>query len=329
LYHGLVYGLKKFFQALNSPPVVIGASGGIDSSVNAALLSVALGPEKVYAVNLPTRFNSQTTRSAARKLAENLKVHYVVIPVQESYEYTVDQVNNTIFERLDGTGIKTRVELSDLNVENVQARDRGSRVLAGIASALGAVMVNNGNKTEIAIGYATLYGDVNGAISILGDLYKMEVYRLAEYINKINGRKLIPQEAIDVTASAELSAEQNVDEGKGDPILYPYHDKLIKAFVEYRLDPEDILRLYIDGKLEPALGLEENMLSGYFPDSRSFINDLEHKWRLYKSSVFKRIQAPPIITVSKRAFGFDLREAQNGVYFTRGYNRLKQNISIT
>jgi NAD+ synthase (glutamine-hydrolysing) len=326
LYHGLIFGIKKFFQTLNNPPVVIGASGGIDSSLNTALLALALGPENVFAINLPTQYNSQITRNAARQMAENMKIHYAIIPVQDSYEYTVNQLNGTVFERLDGTGKKVKVELSDLNIENIQARDRGSRVLAGIASALGGVMVNNGNKTEIAIGYSTLYGDVNGAVSLLGDLYKMEVYQLAMHINKIQGWMLIPQEALDVTASAELSEAQNVDEGKGDPILYPYHDKLLKAFIEYRLDPEDILGLYIEDKLANALGIEKEILAGYFPNHLAFIEDLEHKWQLFKLSIFKRIQAPPIITVSKRAFGFDLREAQNGVHFTRKYLEMRQGL---
>src|SRR5690606_11935547 len=118
----------------------------------------------------------------------------------------------------------------------------------------------------------------------------------------------IPQESIDVTASAELSAEQNVDEGKGDPVNYPYHDRLMKAFIEFRLDPEDILRLYDEGKLAATLEVDDELIRGYFPDHESFIADLEHKWRAFKLSVFKRIQAPPIIAVSKRAFGFDLRE---------------------
>lgn len=325
LYNGLIYGIRKFFEGLNSPPVLVGISGGIDSSLSAALLTIALGNDKVYTVNMPSKYNSQTTRTAARKLAENLAIHYTVTPIQESYEYTVNQLNRVVFEKLDRSGKETEVKLSDLNSENVQARDRGSRVLAGIASALGAVYVNNGNKTEIAIGYATLYGDVNGALSILGDIYKTQVYELAHYINSLHG-ELIPRESIEVTASAELSAAQNVDEGKGDPINYPYHDRLMKAFIEFRLDPEDILLEYAEGRLAEKLGLDNATLQSYFPDHESFIQDLEHKWRAFKMNVFKRIQAPPIITVSKRAFGFDLREAQNGVYFTRRYYRLKEKI---
>jgi NAD+ synthase (glutamine-hydrolysing) len=323
LHQGLLFGLKKIFASMGHPKAVIGLSGGIDSALSAALLSQALGPEKVFAVNMPSRFNSQTTRSAAAKLAKNLKIHYATVPIQEAFEYTVQQINSTLFKRMDGTETTVQVQLSSLNEENVQARDRGSRVLAGIASALGAVFVNNGNKTEISIGYATLYGDVNGALAPIGDLFKGEVYQLARYINQLEGWDLIPNEIFDLPASAELSAAQNVDENKGDPVNYPYHDKLMRAFIEFRLDPEDILRLYHENRLMGELGIDETHFRPFFPDTRSFVEDLEHKWALFKNSYFKRIQAPPIIAVSKRAFGFDLREAQNGVHYTREYQRLK------
>jgi NAD+ synthase (glutamine-hydrolysing) len=212
-----------------------------------------------------------------------------------------------------------------LNIENIQARDRGSRVLAGVASALDAVFINNGNKTETAFGYATLYGDVNGSISPIADLYKHEIYELCEYYNKLKKSEIIPSTIFNIVASAELSDEQNVDEGKGDPIFYPYHDKLVRAFVEFRLDPEDILRLYAEKKLGETILCEQSMIDNYFTDE-TFIADLEQKWKAYKISIFKRIQAPPIIAVSRRAFGFDLREAQNGVYFTREYTNLKNSI---
>jgi NAD+ synthase (glutamine-hydrolysing) len=324
LFAGLVYGIRKFMANFPTPKVALGLSGGIDSALSAALLVEAIGPENVYAINMPSQFNSETTKGAALQLAKNLGIHHTSITIQHSYKHTVEQINTAVFERMDGSGSKTPVQLSPLNIENIQARDRGARLLAGTASALGAVFVNNGNKTETALGYATLYGDVNGAIAPIADLYKMEVYELARYFNQIKGREIIPATIFNIPASAELSADQNVDEGKGDPILYPYHDKLVRAFVEFRLDPEDILRYYTEGSLAKHLHCEQSLIDGYFPTAKQFVADLEHKWRIFKISIFKRIQTPPIITVSKRAFGYDLREAQNGIYYTREYLRLKE-----
>ncbi len=321
LYDGLVYGIKKFFQLSGFSKAVIGLSGGIDSALSAALISRAIGADSVYCVNMPSEFNSQTTKNLAIELAGNLGVKYAVVPIQESFELTRRQINNTVFEQKDGTGREERVGLSPLNEENIQARDRGSRVLAAIASAIGAIFINNGNKTETALGYATLYGDINGAIAPLADLYKTEVYQLAEYINR--DLEIIPKGIISLPPSAELNAEQRVDEGKGDPIHYPYHDLLIRAFIVFRKDPEDILHAYLKGSLPDMLGCKPDLLDSLFPSKELFVLDLEKIWRAYRINYFKRIQSPPIIAVSKRAFGFDLRESQLPVYYTEKYKELR------
>jgi len=275
LFTGLVYGIRKFFDTFATKRVVIGLSGGIDSALSAALLTEALGAENVFAINMPSQYNSQTTKTAALRLAENLGIHYTSISIQDAYTNTISELEAAIFEKLDGSHQKVSIQLSGLNRENIQARDRGSRILAGVASALNAVFVNNGNKTETAFGYATLYGDISGALAPLADLYKTEVYDLARFFNQQKEREIIPSTIFDIPASAELNSDQNVDEGKGDPIFYPYHDKLVRAFVEFRLDPEDILDYYSEGTLGAIIHCEPSLIDAYFKNAEAFITDLE------------------------------------------------------
>jgi NAD+ synthase (glutamine-hydrolysing) len=201
--------------------------------------------------------------------------------------------------------------------ENIQARIRGQQ-LAAIAGDIRGVFTNNGNKTEIALNYFTLYGDGAGAAAFLGDLWKGQIYDLARYCNQKASKELIPEEMITLIPSAELSDEQNVDEGKGDPIYYPYHDKLLQAFVEKRIGNTEILALYTKGELDQYLGLPKGTVTGYFPTDEAFIHNLRWAWKAYNNE-FKRVQLPPVFITSRRAFGFDRRDTIISAFNSQKY----------
>ena len=316
IYRAISYGTKKFLQQININKVVIGISGGIDSAVAAALYTNILGAENVYLVNMPSVFNSDTTKNLSEQLAKNLGCKYFVIPIQESVDFTVKQLE------------AAQINVSSFVKENIQARDRSSRILAAVAASVGGVFTCNANKAESTIGYATLYGDAAGFFCALADLWKFQVYALANYFNeKIYKREVIPQGIIDIVPSAELSNAQNVDEGKGDPVKYPYHDYLFRALMEDDAAPEEILHWYLDGELENKIGCEVGLVKKYFATPKDFVADLERWWKLFKGmAVAKRMQTPPVLAVSKRAYGADFPETQNPPYFTKTYQSLKEKI---
>lgn len=302
---------RRAFYAL-FPRVVTGLSGGIDSAVDLALNVEALGADKMLAINMPTEHNSQTTRSLAMQCAKNLGVEYRISPIQAVYEAEL------------AAHAELGYEPAMLVKENIQARARGHR-LAGIAAEVGGVFTCNGNKTEVALNYFTLYGDGAGAGAFLADLWKGQIYELARYINERAGRELIPQGIIDIVPSAELSPEQNVDEGKGDPIFYPYHDNLLRMFIERRSDPTEVLQHYVAGDLDSWLGAESGMVAKYFKTDEAFVTNLEWAWRSYNIE-YKRHQLPPVFIASRRAFGFDRRDTIAEGFYTSAYKKLKQTL---
>ncbi len=390
LFKALQYGIRHFLAQTGIKKIVIGASGGIDSALNAALYSTVLPPENLYLVNMPSRYNSDMTKDLAYQLAQNIGCHYGVFPIEEGVSATIEQLENTSFTKYntpvipklhhhgnvyattmqdvkentvsceEGTSqtvldssdqtianhdeqrhiesdsnTTSFLQLSTLAKENIQARDRSSRILAGIASAVNGAFTCNGNKTEFTVGYATMYGDLAGFLAVTGDVWKTDVYTLARYMNEsIFQREVIPQGSIDVVPSAELSDAQDVTQGLGDPLQYEYHDCLFRAFVEgtphtlthQRLTPEDILRVYENGTLEHLLGLP-NPVSHYFTSTEQFIQDLERWWKSFNGlAVAKRIQSPPLFLISERAFGTDLSESQLKPYFSRNYYVMKDRI---
>lgn len=344
LFKALQYGIRQFLAQTGIKKIVIGASGGIDSALNAALYSTILPPENLYLVNMPSPYNSDMTKDLAYQLARNIGCHYGVFPIEEGVSATIEQIKNTSFTKYntyvtpelhDESNTTSFLQLSTLGKENIQARDRSSRILAGIASAVNGAFTCNGNKTEFTVGYATMYGDLAGFLAVTGDVWKTDVYALAWYMNEhIFKREVIPQGSIDVVPSAELSYAQDITQGLGDPLQYEYHDCLFRAFVEgtphtlphQRLTPEDILCAYENGTLEHLLGLP-NPISHYFTSTKQFINDLERWWKSFNGlAVAKRIQSPPLFLISERAFGADLSESQLKPYFSRGYEACKSRL---
>ena len=327
IYDTVIYGIRKFMKSIGMNRVVIGVSGGIDSALSSAMYVSALGADNVLLVNMPSKFNSNTTKNLAKSLSDNLGCAYMVMPIQESVDYTIKQLETSPMIK---DGKESFLKVSSFVTENIQARDRSSRILAAIAASFGGVFTCNANKTETIVGYSTLYGDNAGFFACLGDLWKYQIYGLAKYVNdKVYKREVIPEGTINIVPSAELSTAQTVDEGKGDPIKYDYHDYLFKTMFESwkRIIPEDVLEWYIDGSLEEKIGCKKGLLKKYFKTDIEFIEDLEKWWKQYTGmAVSKRIQAPPILSISKRAFGNGSKEAQNGVYYTARYLQLKNEI---
>lgn len=326
----LTYGTNRFMQACGVEQVVVGASGGIDSAVVAALYATFLPPEALTLVNMPSRFNSATTRHLARTLAGNLGCHYAEVPIENSIKESIRQLDGLGIGPIDRPPART-LALTGPTLENVQARDRSSRILAAIAAALGGVFTCNANKSEMTVGYTTLYGDLGGYLAGIADLWKTEVYALGRHLNTaVFGRDVIPEGSFTVIPSAELSADQDVNQGKGDPLIYPYHDRVFAAWVERwnRATPEELLAAYAGNRLEDEIGYE-GRVADLFPTAASFIADLERWWNLHQGmGLAKRIQAPPVLAIKRRAYGFDLREAQLGPHYTRRYLAMKATLLV-
>ena len=327
IYDTVIYGIRKFMKSIGINKVVIGVSGGIDSALSSAMYVNAIGKDNVLLVNMPSKFNSDTTKNLAKTLSDNLGCAYMVVPIQDSVDYTVKQLETSPIIK---EGKEEHLKVSSFVIENIQARDRSSRVLSAIAASFGGVFTCNANKTETMVGYSTMYGDGAGFFACLADLWKYQIYGLANYVNKeVFKKEIIPEGTINIVPSAELSSAQAVDEGKGDPIKYDYHDYLFKFLMESwnRAILENILEFYVDGSLEDKIGCKKGILNKYFKSGAEFVDDLERWWKQYMGmGISKRIQAPPILAISRRSFGFGNRESQNRIYYTAKYLYLKNKI---
>ncbi len=319
------YGTGKFLHSIHTDHVVIGISGGIDSAVGAALYRSLLPAENVLLVNTPTRFNSETTKTLAADLASRLGSPYVTLPIGHFIDETVSDIHSLSYR---AGGAEHRLALTGFMQENIQARDRSSRVLAALSAAFGGIFTCNANKTEMSVGYSTLYGDLAGAFAATADLWKHQVYELGRLLNNWFGREVIPEGIFTVKPSAELSDSQAVEKGLGDPLIYEYHDYLLQSFIEPwdRRTPEDILQHYASGDLEAYIGTPISV-KDLFPSPVEFIADLEKWWNLFAGfAVAKRIQSPPLLAVSRRPYGYDLRESQLIPYYTDAYLQLKKSL---
>ena len=267
-----VLGIRDYVRKCGFSQVVIGSSGGIDSAVTLAICVEALGGKNVMAITMPSQYSSEGSVNDSVTLCQNLGVKLLTASIAEEFDIAVKR-----FE------IMTGEKPSGLTQENIQARIRG-RILMEYSNHFGALVVSTGNKSEMSVGYATLYGDMNGGINPLGDLYKMEVYAVAKYINKSAGSEIIPDEIIEKEPSAELS------EGQQDSDSLPEYPLL-----------DSILKLYIEGDLLDSAERErcQNVIQS-FGVSEDFIMRIH---RMVDNAEFKRRQAPPIIRIQKRSFG--------------------------
>jgi len=319
-YEAILEGIRSIKNARidqKTPKFVIGLSGGIDSAVVCSLLVEAVGKENVVAVNMPTQWNSEATKNSAALQAQALGIEYHVVPIPS----IVDPVEKALTEHFFGPRGET---LTDLAKENIQAKIRGTEVLSNIAGNQGWIFTNNGNKLEVALGYATLYGDVGGAIAPIADLLKTEVWALAQFLNQhIYGKEvilndLIPDELYRFTDD-QIKPSAELEQAQEDPMKFGYHDALLALMTDYqKWSEEKILRAHGDGTLHQSIGkaLGQDDAFGLALMKRwgmekpnTFVDDLRWFISSIKKNVFKRVQAPGIIITSRSAFGYDIRES--------------------
>ena len=205
------------------------------------------------------------------------------------------------------------------------ARER-ARILAAAAAGLGAIFTCNGNKAELSVGYATFYGDLAGAFAAQADLWKYQVYAASHHF-----QGLFPDAPLDQIAairpSAELSPNQDVTKGLGDPLIYAYHDYLLKSWVEGGQTPADTLLAYRNGRLEEEIGCAPGLVRQLFADAAALIADIEYWWRMYRVvGTAKRIQAPPLLALSVKPFGEPTPQVQGAYYFDERFMQLKKEL---
>jgi len=268
LYQALVLGTRDYARKNGFSKVLLGLSGGVDSSVTAAVAAAALGPENVTGVSMPSRFNSPETRSDAEKLAHNLGIEFHTIPIEPILE---------CFHQALGT--VSGWDNQGLAFENLQARIRGC-ILMSLSNQFGSLVLTTGNKSETAVGYATLYGDTAGGFAVIKDVPKTLVYALAERINQLAGTQVIPQDVMTRPPSAELRLGQKDSDSLPD---YDLLDEILKGYVEQDKSARDLV----------ASGLPEAVVNKVI--------------RMVDRNEYKRRLSPPGVKITPKAFGKDRR----------------------
>lgn len=271
LYHALVLGLRDYVKKCGFSAVHLGLSGGIDSAVTAVIAVDALGKENVTGFAMPSPYSSQGSLDDAKALAKNLDISYYELPISESYELIKNNLNE-VFHSLDKKNIE-----KDVTFQNIQSRIRGLFMM-GVSNGVGSLLVSTGNKSEMAVGYCTLYGDMNGGLCVLGDVYKTQVFSLAKYINQEEER--IPVNTITKPPSAELKPDQ-----KDEDSLPPY--ELLDAILM------DLI--------------EANMTYSQLENKSYPKESLNWVYNNLLRNEYKRQQSSPTIKCSSKAFGFGRR----------------------
>jgi NAD+ synthase (glutamine-hydrolysing) len=268
IYDALVVGTRDYIRKNDIQKVAIGLSGGVDSSLVAAVAVDALGAADVVGVAMPSRYSSPGSLSDAALLADNLGIRLMVIPIEEVFQAYL----GTLAQSFAGAG-------PNVAEENIQARIRGNLLMA-LSNKFGWLVLTTGNKSEMATGYTTLYGDMAGGFAAIKDVPKTTVYELVRYRNSLADRELIPRSVIEKPPSAELRPDQKDSDSLPS---YDILDKVITAYVEEDKSVEQIV----------AMGIERDVV--------------ERAARLIDSSEYKRRQAPPGVKITARAFGRDRR----------------------
>ena len=275
IHAALLLGIRDYFNKLGFKKAILGSSGGIDSAVTLALACEALGAENVRAVLMPSQFSTGHSVSDAEQLSKNLGNPYDIIAIKNIYESFLQELQ-PVFNNLP----------FNVAEENIQSRTRGNLLMA-IANKFGYILLNTSNKSELATGYGTLYGDMAGGLGVLGDVYKMQVYGLAKYINR-NGT-VIPENIITKAPSAELRPNQKDSDSLPE---YPLLDKVLYQYIERRQGPREII----------SLGIDEAIVNRIL--------------KLVNTNEYKRNQFCPIIRVSCKAFGVGRRVPIVGKYLS-------------